>query len=100
MLAAAPSLLPALEFRVASVDPSEEQYRVQAGAGKSSTTRGAPGRTRAVARLVGCQWLFLDVYILVGHAFRTQCEGREWRHREAAGGGVDLGTRYCYLGMM
>ena len=28
------------------------------------------------------------------------CVGRAWRHSEAAGGRVELGTRSCFLGML
>ena len=28
------------------------------------------------------------------------CVGRAWRHREAAGGRAELGTRNCFLGML
>ena len=65
-------LLPAWGFGAAPAHPRDvKSDSLLAGAGKKSAgSRDAPGRTLAVARLVGCQRVFLDLCAYSN--FRTQ----------------------------
>ena len=81
-IAVSPSLVPAWGFGAALAHRRDAKSDSLAGAGKNLLpvrSRGAPWRTLAVARLVDCQRVFLDLWCVIrisGHKtpflYRTQ----------------------------